>query len=121
MIHKLQTILPAHPSPRNYVPYYFTALAWDRTYADPLGSISLSDIKAKPFENQGVVAPRAECKAMGLPKIKRMVAGESRRRVAKVQVEFNGTEIAPNCGLGRKASMLCGEYGHNRKSCENVN
>lgn len=43
-----QTLLPAHPSPRDYVPYYFTTLAWERTYKVPLASISLGDIKAKP-------------------------------------------------------------------------
>ena len=118
LIHKLQSVLPAHASPRDYVPYYFTTLAWQQTYEDPLASISLTDLKAKPLGDQVLVTPKVERKIMGRPKVKRMVAGESKRHIAKVQAALNGTEVAPNQGAGSQSCILYGKYGHNRRSCE---
>ncbi|RPB18419.1 hypothetical protein L211DRAFT_79652 [Terfezia boudieri ATCC MYA-4762] len=54
---------------------------------------------------------------MGRPKLKRMVPGESRRRISKAQASLNNTEVAPAKGADSQSCSLCGQYGHNRRKC----
>jgi len=54
---------------------------------------------------------------MGQPKVKRMVAGESRKNVLRAQAKLNGTDIAPSHGNGSQSCTLCGRSGHNRRKC----
>ena len=50
-----------------------------------------------------IVGPKTVRKAMGRPKVKRMIAGESKRHVAKAQALLNNCEIAPVRGTGSQS------------------
>lgn len=41
-------------------------------------------------------ASNADKQAMGRPKVRRMIAGESRKYILKLQATWNGVEAAPN-------------------------
>lgn len=120
LIYALQAVITSHPHPRDYVPYHFSTLAWRNTYQQNLSPVSLDTIKASSNggEDSGlVVGPKVERKARGRPKVKRMVAGESKRRVLKAQALLNNTEVAPAQGVGSQSCGHCGSYGHNQRNC----
>jgi len=120
LIQALQACINSHPQPRDYMPYFFTTLAWQHTYHYNLKAVSLDQLAAGSNTGEdfgSIVAPKKERKAMGRPKVKRMVAGESRRHIAKAQAVLNNSEIAPVRGAGSQSCTHCGEYGHNRRRC----
>ena len=110
-ISTLQTHLPNHPNPRDYIPYYFSLLAWRNTYTQNITSISLP--KFEPVAE--IVAPK-EKKARGRPKVNRHTIG-SQRKQATAQAVLNGNQLAPEKGPGSQSCTRCGMYGHNRTSC----
>jgi len=102
------------------MPYYFTTRAWQHTYQQNLKAISLECIKASTISEgmaQSIMGPKTECKTMGRPKVKRMVAGESKRWIAKAQAILNNSEIALVRGSGSQSCSYCEEYGHNQRKC----
>jgi len=114
LIHALQVRMSSHSQPRDYMPYYFTTRAWQYTYQQNLKAISLERIKASTISEgmaESIVGPKTERKTMGRPKVKRMVAGESKRRIAKAQAILNNSEIVPVQGSGSQSCSYCGEYG----------
>jgi len=120
LIYALQVRINSHPQPRDYMPYYFTTCAWQHTYQRNLKAISLERIKASTISEgmaESIVGPKTERKTMGRPKVKRMVAGESKRRIAKAQAILNNSEVAPVRGSGSQSCSYCGEYGHNQRKC----
>jgi len=102
------------------VQYYCTTIAWQHTYLSNLCPISLDLVKSNSYritDSNPVVAPKAEGKAMGRPKVKSMIAGESKKNVFRAQAKLNGIEVAPSHGSGSQSCMLCGQSGHNRRKC----
>jgi len=120
LIQTLQSDIPGHPKPRDYVPYYFTTIACLLTYLSNLRPISLDLVKSNSYritDCNPVVVPQAEREAMGRPKVKRMIAGELRKNVFRAQAKLNGTEAPPSHGSGSQSCTLCGQSEHNRRKC----
>lgn len=85
-ISTLQIHRPTHSNPRDYVPYYFSLLAWKNTYTHNITAISLP--KFEPVAE--IVAPK-EKKARGRPKVNRYTIG-SKRKQAAAQAALNRIE-----------------------------
>jgi len=95
-------------------------IAWQHTYLSNLCPIYLDLVKSNPYRitnSNPIVAPKAERKAMERPKVKSMIAIESRKNVFWAQAELNGKKVAPSHGSGSQSCMLCGQSGHNRRKC----
>ena len=113
-IYTLQTLIPTTPSPRDYIPYFFTLLAWKNTYAQNISPVSLLNLPHQA--DISLAPPTTEKRYKGRPKIKRGTIGEQ-RKIAQGQARLHGTQLPPNNGPQSQACGHCGEYGHNRVSC----
>lgn len=122
--HAFSCIMDLQCSPRSYVPYVFSIVAWKSTYLSNISPISLEGIAAIDAlaEEDGirevVEHPTKERKAMGRPQVKRMAPGSQRKKIAKAQALLNNTIPPPDQGKGSQACGKCGVYGHNRATCE---
>ncbi|KAF8461502.1 hypothetical protein BDZ91DRAFT_373700 [Kalaharituber pfeilii] len=103
------------PTPRDYIPYYFTTLGWMRTYERNLKPISLATLP--PTMSSGSCnAPLTRIrKSRGRLKTARMVPG-SQRKKAKARARQNCT-IPPSQGSASQACRYCGNPGHNQVTC----
>ena len=85
----LQSQIPNHPSPRDYIPDTFFSQTWQKTYCSNISPISLMEITGS---NQ-VSAPKKERNPQGRPKLKRFTAGEQ-RKVSQAQAKLNKQDPA---------------------------
>ncbi|KAF8459704.1 hypothetical protein BDZ91DRAFT_741818 [Kalaharituber pfeilii] len=115
-IYALQAKTPKHPSPRSYVPYFFSNQAWKNTYEHNLKPILLSSLEYSP--GNSCAAPTQERKIRGRPKLTRMTSG-AQRKLAKAQARLNGQTLTiPETGQGSQACGYCGKHGHNQLTCQ---
>jgi len=87
IIQTLQSNIPEHPKPRDYVPYYFTTMVWQYTYLSNLRPISLDLVKSNCYritDSNPIVAPTAKRKAMGQPKVKHIIVRELQKNVFQI-------------------------------------
>ena len=111
-VSTLQSCIPDHCTPRDYIPKFFLSETWQKTYFSNFSPISLMDISM----SHEISAPKKERKVQGRPKVKRYIAGEQ-RKVSQAQAQLNGQDLAPEKGEGSQACRNCGQYGHNRITC----
>ena len=117
----IQKIYPSSRStlstitPRDYVPYWFTLLAWRETYRDNISPISIYTLTHAPQIQAPNILPPTDKVPRGRPKVKRFTSNY--RKVAKAQARLAGIDSPPESGVGSQACRQCGKYGHNRATC----
>lgn len=94
--------------------YLFTLITRRNTYLTNPQPINIHDLTLAVDCN----LPTTQHSPAGRPcSIKHNTVGSRQRYIAPAQASLNTEVLPPERGTGSQASMLCGEYGHNRWSC----
>lgn len=99
-------------TPQDYVPYFFTVLAWRETY-----QCNLSPICINALSHTAELLPPPDKTPRGRPKVKRFTTTYRKTAVAQAKLAGAGSEVPPEKGVGSQACRQCGKYGHNRLTC----
>lgn len=114
--HAYSCIKSVGQRPRDHVPNFFTLAIWRDTYLENLTPITLEELVENP-NNVQCAPPVRERAHMGRPQRVRQNPGGQRKRIARAQAILNNEAAPADHGRGSQSCRRCGEYGHNKRSC----
>lgn len=116
--HAFSCIYHLGQSPCDYVPAHFTVQTWKNTYLLNLEPITLDDLSQYAYLPLPACIPPEKLRApAGRSRTVHLTPGSRKKHVAHAQVVLNNENPPPERGPGSQSCQLCGNYGHNRKTC----